>query len=135
MDNYLFMVNKVQRRLEWSGEDYTFTRVVEDKYHREQGEINFTVKGLYHKTHSYQTKSSKDGSVMSKKPQPMILCLYNNSNNNDEILVENGENSVRNNNPTLGDKVVVGGKTMLVTGVEDIQEQHKVLQVSLEVED
>ena len=131
MNNYLFMVNKVQRRIEWSGEDYTFTRIVEDEYHREQGEISFTVKGLYHKTHSYQTVSSKEGSVTSQKPKPMILCLYNNSNNNDEILIE----SEQNNNPQLGDKVSIGGKTMFVTGVEDIQEQHKVLQVSLEVEE
>lgn len=118
MNNYLFMVNKVQRRIDWSGEDYTFTRIVEDKYHRKQGEITITVKGLYHKTHSYQTVSSTEGSVTSKKPQPMILCLYNNTDN-----------------PQLGDKVVIGGKTMFVTGVEDIQEQHKVLQVSLEVEE
>lgn len=131
MDNYLFMVNKVQRRIEWSGKTYTFTRVVEDEYHREQGEINFTVKGLYHKTHTYQSKSSSDGSVISKRPQPMILCLYN-INNNDEII---DENDVTNNNPQLGDKVIIGGKTMFVTGVEDIQEQHKVLHVSLEIEE
>lgn len=132
MDNYLFMVSRVQRRIEWSGEDYTFTRIVEDEYHREQGEITITVKGLYHKTHSYQSKSSKEGSVISKRPQPMILCLYNNSNNSDETLIEH---EITANNPQLGDKVVVGGKTFLVTGVEDIQEQHKVLQISLEVEE
>ena len=128
MDNYLFMVNRVQRRIEWSGEDYIFTRVVEDEYHREQGEINFTVKGLYHKTHSYQTKSSNEGSVTSRKPQPMILCLYNNTNTNDEMydIVDN---------PKPGDKAIIGGKTLFVTGVEDIQEQHKVLQISLEVEE
>ena len=131
MNNYLFMVNKVQRRVEWSGEDYIFTRVVEDKYHREQGEISFTVKGLYHKTHTYQSKSSKDGSVISKKPQPMILCLYN----NEEMRIDSDDNSMIRKNPKLGDKVVIGGKTMFVTGVEDIQEQHKVLQVSLEVEE
>jgi hypothetical protein len=129
------MVNKVQRRIDWSGEDYTFTRIVEDEYHREQGEITITVKGLYHKTHSYQTVSSKEGSVTSQKPKPMILCLYNNSNNTDETLIEGEENNAQNNNPQLGDKVVIGGKTMFVTGVEDIQEQHKVLQVSLEVEE
>ena len=134
MNNYLFMVNRVQRRIEWSGEDYIFTRIVEDEYHREQGEITITVKGLYHKTHSYQTKSSSEGSVTSRKPQPMILCLYNPSNTIDEMIDE--ENSVGDNrNPQPGDKVVIGGKTMFVTGVEDIQEQHKVLQVSLEVEE
>lgn len=128
MNNYLFMTNKVQRRIEWSGETYTFTRVVEDKYHRKSDEITFTVKGLYHQTNSYQQKSSREGSVISAKPQPMILCLYNNVENIDEMTIVNGLN------PELGDKVVVGGKTAVVTGVVDVQELHKVLQVSLEIE-
>ena len=136
MNQYLFLKNKIQRRIDWEGVPYTFTRVVEDKYHREQGTTSITVKGIYHQTNSYQQKSSKDGSVTTTKPQPMILCLYNNSNNNDEMLVENGEieNSTENNNPKLGDKVVIDGKTMLVTGIVDIQELHVALQISLEME-
>lgn len=130
MNQYLFLKNKIQRRIDWEGKPYTFTRVVEDKYHREQSTVNITVEGIYHQTNSYQQKSSKDGSVTTTKPQPMILCLYNNNSNNDEI----DENNVTNNNPQLGDKVVIDGKTMLVTGVVDIQELHVALQISLEME-
>lgn len=118
MNQYLFLKNKIQRRIEWEGKSYTFTRVVEDEYHREQDTESITVEGIYHQTNSYQQKSSKDGSITTNKPQPMILCLYSDSGNN----------------PKLGDKVVIDGKTMLVTGVVDIQELHVALQISLEME-
>ncbi len=116
---YLFLLNKIKKRIEWANENYTFTRSVEDEYHRKQDDIFFTVKGLYHQTNSYQQKSSQDGSITTKKPQLMILCLYEDQK---EYTVQEG------------DKTVINDKTMLVTGVVDLQNLHIAMQISLEVE-
>jgi len=116
---YLFLQNKLKKRIEWSNETYTFTRAVEDKYHRKQAEtISIEIKGLYHQTNSYQQKSSKDGSITTNKPQPMILCLY-----------EDGSQIQKN------DKTIVNGISMLVTGIVDVQNLHVALQISLEPEE
>ena len=117
-NSYLFLKNKVEKRIRWGGESYTFTRSVEDKYHRETETVEFTVKGLYHQSSSYQQKTTDSGSVTSKKPQPMILALYE-----DGHLIK------------PGDKTVVNDVTLLVTGVVDVQELNAVVQLSLEREE
>lgn len=119
MNQYLFLESKIKRRIEWEGKPYTFTRVVEDKYHREQSTQTVTITGIYHQTNSYQQKNSTDGAITTKKPQPMILCLYPHTE----------EETVK-----LGDKTTIDGKTLLVTGIVDIQELHVAQQISLEME-
>lgn len=117
-NSYLFLKNKVEKRIKWGGESYTFTRSVEDKYHKETGTVSFTVKGLYHQSSSFQQKTTSTGAVTTNKPQPMILAMY-----------EDGHQI------KPGDKTVVNGVTLLVTSVLDVQELNAVVQVSLEREE
>ena len=117
-NSYLFLKNKVEKRINWGGESYIFTRSVEDKYHRGTETLEFTVKGLYHQSSSYQQKTTDSGAVTTKKAQPMILCMYE-----DGHLIK------------TGDKTTVNGVDLLVTGVVDVQELNAVVQVSLEREE
>ena len=116
MREYLFLFNKVKRQIDWNGQNYTFTHTAEDKYHNETTTSEIILKGVYHQSTSYKSKSSKDGSVISSKSSPMILCLYD-----DGKTIQ------------IGDKVKINDKDMFITGIENVQELNVAIQISLEV--
>lgn len=117
MREYLFLESKVKRQIQWNGQEFQFTRVVEDKYHRGTEETaTVTLSGVYHQATSYKQKTTADGSITSSKALPMILCMYE-----DAAKLK------------LGDTVKINGQDMFVTGVENIQELNVAAEVSLEV--
>lgn len=111
-----FMYSKVSKAIRRNGIGVVFTHVFEDKYHNPTEEESFAITGLFHDSTSYQTKTTSEGSVMSTKPSPMFLCMYDIGS-----LI------------SVGDTAVVNGKTMTVTGIDNIQEQNIALNISLEV--
>lgn len=118
MQYALFMKNKVSRQIAINGSYFSFTHETEDKYHNSTGSTTIELKGIYHQSTSYQSKTSAEGSVTSSKPSPMILCLY-----------EDGSKISK------GDSITVNDKSMFVTGVEDVQQLHVISHISLEVID
>jgi hypothetical protein len=118
MQYALFMENKVSRQIAINGSDFSFTHSAEDKYHNATTETTVALRGIYHQSTSYQSKTATDGSVTSSKPSPQILCLYKDGSK-----------------VSKGDEITVNDKKMFVTGMEDVQQLHVVSQISLEVID
>ena len=117
MDNTkigLFLRAKVKRSVDWYGNLFTFTHIQENKYHQEESTVTNTIKGVYHEATSYANKTSTDGSVISKKHSPMILCLF-----------EEGSKI------SVGDKAVINGDDYIVTGIENVQQLDVAIQISL----
>lgn len=116
MREYLFLRSKIKRQIDWNGQEFHFTHVGEDKYHRGSEETVVSVVGVYHQATSYKQKSSSDGMVTSTKAKPMILCMY-----------EDGSAV------SVGDRISLNGKDMFVSGVENVQELNVAVEISLEV--
>lgn len=116
MREYLFLKNKIQRQIDWNGQEFTFIHMGENPYHRPTEPEEITLKGVYHQSSSYEQKNSTDATIISSKPKPMILCLY-----------EDGKDI------QAQDTVSINGKDMIVSGVDNIQELNVALQISLEV--
>lgn len=114
----LYLKSRVAKQIKWYGEEYIFVHTGEDKYHRPVEPVKTFVKGLYHVSTSYANKISSDGATISKKPQPMLLCLYEDAN------------TIK-----VGDQASINGTTMLVTGCENVQQLNVVMQISLEVQE
>lgn len=112
----LYLKNKIQTQLNWNGEDFTFIHKGEDRYHNELEPTEVNVRGMYHQQTSYVSKHSGEGSVTTSKATPMILCLY-----------DDGKDL------SINDTVVINGKAMFITGIEDIHELNVGLHISLEV--
>lgn len=113
---YLFLSNKIQRQIDWNGEEFTFIHTGEDEYHNPTEPVEISIKGIYHQSTSYQQKTSDTGSVTSTKPRPMILTTYDDGSK-----------------LSLGDTINLNGKDMFVTGLENVQELNVAIQISLEV--
>ena len=116
MREYLFMQSKLKRQIDWNGQEFHFTHVGEDKYHRGSEETDILVRGIYHQATSYKQKNSSDGTVTSTKAKPMILCMY-----------EDGSAV------SVGDKISLNDQDMFVSGVENVQELNVAIEISLEV--
>ena len=111
----LFLQNKLKRQLDLRGSKFTFVHQGEDKYHRPTTPVEIEITGIYHEVVSYQSKNTDSGSVTHKKAQPQILCMYEDGvklSTNDRITWEQSE--------------------YMVTGIEDIQQLHAAIQISLE---
>lgn len=112
-----FLKRKVTNQLNLNGQEFTFTHLQEDKYHRaEPTPVTISIKGIFHQSASYAQKNSSDGAVISSKPQPMILCLYS-------------DGSLIKKNDTLK----IDKQGYRVTNVDDVQQLKTAIQISLEV--
>lgn len=122
MINNRFEVYKVKRELKRSGEDYTFLRLLPNKFGEPSGEeIEVgTIRALYHETSEHILISMNDTTQVRSKKVPSLLCLYS---------------DLTPLNLVVGDRVVINGKTMKVTGSVDVQEWKLISDISLEVVD
>ena len=116
MREYLFLANKVQRQIDWNGQEFVFQHAQEDKYHNQLEPLEISLRGVYHQATSYQQKTTNDGYVTSSKPSPMILCMYKDLG----VLA-------------MGDTVKINEKDYFVSGINDVQELGVVAQISLGV--
>ena len=114
--NFLFIQRKIQREIDWSGENFVFTHNEEDKYHRETAETSYSIKGIFHQSTSYSNKTSNDGSTTRTKPSPMILCNYD-----DGVQIN------------LGDSVNINNQDYFVTAIQNVQELNVAFDISLEL--
>lgn len=73
-----FQLNKVRRLINTQGRSVVVTRQGKNKFNEPNGEAEtFTVKGVFHETTSYLSKTGSNGSTIRSKPSPMLLCLWN----------------------------------------------------------
>lgn len=122
MINKNFEVYKLKRELKRSGKDYCFTRLADNEYKEPLGDVGCVgkLKGLYHERSEHISVAMSDATQVRTKKIPSILCLYG---------------DVCSIGLTIGDRVVINGKTMIVNGVIDIQEWGLISDISLEVVD
>ena len=117
MLNAKFLKNKVNRQINQNGQLFVFVRYGEDDYHQVSDEPTeeIELRGIYHTSNSFVQVSTSDGASIKRKPQPMILCLY-----------EEGKEIKEN------DTVVIGEDTYKVVDVNNINAFNAVIDISLE---
>jgi hypothetical protein len=111
-----FLESKIKRQLDFNGIMYKFIGVKENEYHElvEDEENAVEIKGIYHESNSYESETVATGSVTHSKPQPMILCLWQ-----DALEIE------------AGYKVKCGSKNFEVIAKNDIQDYGIACDISL----
>lgn len=77
MNAATFQLNKVKRLINTQGRSVVVTRQGKNKFNEPNGEAEvFNIKGVFHETTSYLSKTGSDGSTIRAKPSPMFLCLW-----------------------------------------------------------
>lgn len=111
----LFLENKIKRQIQLRGSEMTFIHKGEDKYHRPTEPEEISIQGIYHESTSYQKKNTDTGSTTHTKPSPMVLCSY-----------------ADGSKLHTGDTLNWEESEYFITGIEDVQQLHAAIQVSLE---
>ena len=118
MKTQKFQPHKVKRMIDTLGVMYQFNRDKLNKYKESTGEQELIaeLKGVFHSTASYVTKTATDGSTITAKQSPQIL-----TNDPKAKLLH------------IDDKVIIDNCTYKVTGVLDINMLGLAFDISLEV--
>ena len=118
--NVYFDVSTVTRAINTHGQEFTFKHHSKSAFGEPDTEFTtITVKGLFHQTRGYITKTTSDGSITRSKPQPQILALVNESSGS----------------LTLDDTLEYKDQNYRVTGVNNINNLDIALDISLEMID
>lgn len=77
MNSAAFQLNKVKRLISTQGRSVIVTRQGKNKFNEPNGEADvFNIRGVFHETTSYLSKTGSNGSTVRAKPSPMLLCLW-----------------------------------------------------------
>ena len=77
MNSAMFQLNKVRRLINTQGRSVDVLRQGKNKFGEPNGEAEvFSVKGVFHETTSYLSKTGTDGSTVRAKSSPMFMCLW-----------------------------------------------------------
>lgn len=116
MQGQAFQVDKVRRLIRTQGQVFSFMRRDRNVFGEPDGEIScINLHGVYHETTNYIKKSSSDAATVSKKPAPMILCLWEDAK---QLLHT--------------DLVVFQDKTYRVGGINNLCQSNVIADISLE---
>lgn len=116
MEAVAFQVNKVRRAIQTQGSSFVVTSPVLNAYGEPSSWTVFkTIRGLYHETTGFISKTVKDGSSINRKSSPMILCLAS------EV-----------SGLKKGMKVLHGSKEFALVEVKDLGEAGAIFDLSLE---
>ena len=106
-----FLKSKINRLIQWNGQDFIFTRKQKNQYHEIVDDIETTIhiKGVFHDGGGYGgmlnlTLYTREGSREYDKSKPMILCMVD--DNSSQIIIDD-EIQIRNAKYTVVDKVDV----------------------------
>lgn len=85
MINTKFEAYKLKREVRCNGVVFEFKRRKLDKFNEPTGELETVakVRGLYHESNSYITKTVGDAATTRTKKQPMLLCLVDDVKSSD----------------------------------------------------
>ena len=116
MNALAFQLNKVRRLINTNGTLFRFVKVGEDEFGEPNGQTeSVMIKGLYHETTSYLSKSSTESTTIKQKSSPMILCLW------DDVT-----------KITDGYELQFNGKKYTIGGIKNLSESNIIADISLE---
>lgn len=116
MNSSAFQLNKVRRLIKTQGRSVVVTRQEKNKFNEPNGEAEvFSVKGVFHETTSYLSKTGTDGSTVRAKSSPMFMCLWD-----DAIKLKHT------------DKVSMNSHTYNIGEIKNLCEANLVADISLE---
>lgn len=116
MNSVQFQLNKVRRLISTQGRSVVVTRQGKNKFNEPNGEAEvFNIKGVFHETTSYLSKTGSNGSTVRSKPSPMFMCLW-----------ESAESLQHT------DQVLINDRTYNIGEIKNIDEANAVADISLE---
>lgn len=125
MEATLFLKNKINRHIQWNGQDFTFYRYAKNKYGELSSEIEreFNFKGVFHEGGGYGGMLNielyeRDGARINSKMKPMILCGYDDGK---DLLID--------------DWAEIGGTVYRIVGKQDVKNMNIAFEISMEKDD
>ena len=104
-----FLKSRINRLIQWNGQEFVFTRKQKNQYHEivDDTEITIQIKGVFHDGGGYGGMLNlelytREGSREYDKSKPMILCMVD--DNSSQIIIDD-EIQIRNVKYTVVDKV------------------------------
>ena len=98
MQYSLFLRNKIKRQLAFNGQNFEFKKVEKDSYGQTKlSDKTICIKGIFHQTESFLKSEDSEGARIVKKPQPMVLALYDECleiDKDDEMIMSNNRYKV-----------------------------------------
>ena len=122
-----FQLNKVRRLINTHGENFLVRRPKRNFFGEPTGETTeFYIRGLYHETASYLSKTSTEGSTTRQKSMPMILCVLGTLPTflQEDILLYNGKEYRLGEVKDLSEAGVIGDISL-----EEVQKDGNWIQV------
>ena len=117
MHNGAFQLNKVRRMLRTQGISVVVKKPVLNDFGEPTGNTkDREIKGVFHETTSYASKTTTEASTIRKKSSPMLLCLWEDIA---EILRHQ-------------DEVTINNKTYKVNEIKNLAEANLIADISLE---
>lgn len=111
-----FQLNKVKRLINTQGRVIQVIRQGRNVFNEPNGEAEvFEVKGVFHETTSYMSKSGSNGSTVRAKSSPMFLCTWETA----QMLVHN-------------DQVTINGHIYNINAIKNLCEVNLIGNISLE---
>lgn len=116
MHKAAFQLNKVRRLIKTQGQTFKFDKPGKNEFGEPNGEtVSHTIKGVFHETTAYASKTTSDASTIRKKSSPMVLTLWESV----------GELHHK-------DELTFNGKSYRVNEIKNIAEANLVADISLE---
>lgn len=116
MDARTFQLNKVRRLINTQGQEFTFSRQGSNEFGEPNGQTeSVVIRGVYHETTSYLSKTGTEATTIRQRSSPMILCLW-----------EDAQKAVHT------DKLIFNKKSYRVGEVKNISEADVAGDISLE---
>lgn len=117
MNQKAFQLNKIRRTIRTLGQSLLVQREGTNDFGEPNGETeSLELKGVFHESTGYLTKSTSESSTIRKKSSPMLLCLW-------EDIAELLHHQ---------DEVTLNNKTYKVNEIKNLAEANLVADISLE---
>lgn len=82
MHKTAFQLNKVRRLIKTCGKVFKFSRPGANEFGEPNGEtVSHSIKGVFHETTSYVSKTTADSSTTRQKSSPKVLTLWEEAKN------------------------------------------------------
>lgn len=105
-----FQLHKVKRAINTHGKSFDFERDGLNEYGEPNGTTEIvSIKGVYHESFSYITKSISDAATVEGKYSPMILCLWDDVvklDTKDRLNFNGGRYKIRNIKDITESKII-----------------------------
>lgn len=116
MHRAAFQLNKVRRLIRTQGQTFKFDKPGKNEFGEpNEDTISHVIKGVFHETTSYASKTTSEASTIRKKSSPMVLVLWESVG---DLHHE--------------DELTFNGKSYRINEIKNIAEANLVADISLE---